>query len=164
MEQNPVNIFGVITFATAVVGAVLGIINTIYNINKDRIKLRVRPVFAYTVGASQLKSKYIGVEIINISSFPVSINEAGFTLKGSKQRAVILNPLTHKGEVPLPYKLPSREKITLYADYDSFIQDPYFVRCAYCETSCGITAKGKSKAIKDINDKKLQHRINQLAR
>ncbi|TAM42066.1 hypothetical protein EPN54_01410 [bacterium] len=159
MGQNLINL---ITFGIAVVGAILGIINTVYAIDKDRIKLRVRPVFGYTVGAPHLKEKYIGVEIINLSIFPVSIAEAGFMLEKTTQRAAILNPLTHKGVISLPYKLPSREKITLYADYDYMIDDPYLIKCVYCATECGLVTKGKSKAINHINEEKIKKLVKKI--
>lgn len=157
MNQDLINL---ITFGIAVVGAILGIINTVYAINKDRVRLKVCPVFGYTFGAPHLKEQYIGVEIINLSMFPVSINQAGFMLENTTQRAVILRPLTTQGAIYLPYKLPSREKITLYADYDSIMEDPILIKYAYCETECAILAKGKSKAIEQINEEKIKRLTN----
>jgi hypothetical protein len=158
MDQNLINW---ITFAIAVIGAILGIINTVYAIDKDRVKLKVRPVFGYTFGAPHLKEKYIGIEIINLSTFPVSINQAGFMLEKTTQRAVIPRPLTTQGAIYLPYKLPSREKITLYADYDNIMDDPILIKCAYCETECAILVKGKSKAIEQINEEKIKRLANE---
>lgn len=161
MDQNLINL---ITFGIAVVGAILGIINTVYAIDKDRVKLKVRPVFGVTTGAPHLKEEYIGIEIINLSTFPISISQAGFMLGRTKQRAAILRPLTTQGVIYLPYKLPSREKITLYADYDYVVNDPMLIKCAYCETDCARLVKGKSKLLKQINEEKIKRLVNKSSK
>lgn len=157
MDQNSINF---ITFAIAVIGAILGIINTIYAIDKDRVKLKVYPVVGYTIGTKDLKERYIGIEIINLSIFPVSISQVGFILEKAIQRVAIIRPFTTQGSIYLPYKLPSREKITLYANYDSIMDNPVLIKCVYCETECAILTKGKSKVIEQINEEKIKRLSN----
>jgi len=57
-----------ITFSLAVLGAVLGIMNTWENFDKDRIKLKVIPARA-VVGGSYQDIK-LAISITNFSSFP----------------------------------------------------------------------------------------------
>ena len=86
--------------ACGVVGAVLGIINTWSLASRNRLRLRVRPYFA--VVQRMRNGNYVGiarhfgepfpddvaphlcVEVVNLSSFPVTISEVGFGDPGSK--------------------------------------------------------------------------------
>jgi hypothetical protein len=74
MEQEITNM-QVVTMAIAVLGAVLGIINTWYNLDKSRVKLKVTPAHAIPFGAVDPKLKFC-VQITNLSFFPVTISDA----------------------------------------------------------------------------------------
>jgi hypothetical protein len=82
-----------LTIGCAALGAVLGIINTVTSLNQRRVKLRVIPkigvrdesgVFLHR--RELLPNGAPAIEVINLSAFPVTIAEAGFTLKGSGER------------------------------------------------------------------------------
>lgn len=154
-------IINLITFAIAVVGALLGIINTVHNLDKDRVKIRVQPVLAIMMGIPQRDEEYTGVQITNLSSFSISIHDVGFLLQKTDKRAAIVNPLTANGEVSLPFELGSRKKETFYTKLDSLIRDAGLLKCAYCFTSCGTEVFGNSKIIKQINEKKLEFFLSQ---
>src|SRR5690242_10105705 len=81
-----------ISVSLGVLGSVLGVSNFIRSIRDDRVRLRVIPVLAWARGEStmflhasprtrEVISEFgmptLGVEIINLSKFPVTITEVG---------------------------------------------------------------------------------------
>ncbi len=104
----------IVTIAMAGVGAVLGIINTLHQLNLNRVKLRVVPKSAVAYGGGMLHSRDEHlrgggpcIEIINLSAFPVTISEVGYTLAGTNLRAGMFNPVLLDGK-PWPRRLEPR--------------------------------------------------------
>ena len=101
-----------VTFAIAVLGAVLGVINTWNTISNRRVKLRVRPLWATTT-----TGVFVGIEVTNLSTFPVTVSDVGMLGRRpwskSPERLVIAAPelLDGKG---WPRKLHPREQVTAY--------------------------------------------------
>jgi len=151
MNQATINI---LTFAIACLGAVLGLINTIHSIRKDKLKAKIRPVFVHPIRSDGVQEKFIGLDITNLSNFPISISQIGFILKGTKNRRVITLPLSSQGTIILPKKLESREQITLFGNYDEIKKEKRKIICGYCTTACGKTFKGKSQVIRHLNESK----------
>jgi hypothetical protein len=85
-----------ITLPLAVVGAVLGVINTWRSLDRDRIKLRIVPKVAYPVGMTDTRPR-LCIEVINLSSFPVTVAEVGFLLRGSDKKLVLIQPIFADG-------------------------------------------------------------------
>ncbi len=144
------SIAGSITLAIAVLGAALGILNTWQSYDRDRIKLRVVPKIAFGVGPMMDSRNWPCIEIINRSSFPVSISQVGFLLKQANKRLISLEPtLSDRGQ--LPKRLESRSSISVYFD-PSFAKEPNFkaVTCAFAETQCGTVVKGSSPALRSL--------------
>lgn len=151
MKQETINI---LTFAIGGLGVVLGVINTIHSITKDKLKAKIRPVFVHPIRSDGIQEKFIGLDITNLSNFPISISQIGFILKGMKDRRVITLPLSSQGTIILPIKLDSREQITLFGKYDEIKNEKRKIICGYCITACGKTFKGKSKVIRHLNENK----------
>jgi hypothetical protein len=84
------------TTSIAVVGAVLGIINTWHGLDKSRMKLKVVPAHAIPFGGMDERLR-LCIEITNLSSFAVKINDAGVLFHGTDKRAAIVNPLFSDG-------------------------------------------------------------------
>ena len=69
----------IITFSIAVLGAALGVINTLHNLDKSRVKLKVTPVHAIPVGGmdeslrfgNQRGHEINGVRVVDISGWSV---------------------------------------------------------------------------------------------
>lgn len=139
-----------ITLSIAVLGAVLGLINTWYNIDKNRVKLKIRPAHAIPVNIPNISLKEINfcIEVTNLSSFPVTVSEVGFLYSDTKARSVIINPIIIDGR-EWPRRLEPRSSVTCYIKLDkSIIRNK--IKCAYAKTQCGVIKTGKSPALKYI--------------
>ena len=135
-----------ITFAIAVLGAVLGVINTWRNINKDRVKLKVIPKYAMiTSGEPQLC-----IEVINFSTFPLVITEVGVLYSGTTDRGASINPFIYDGG-SFPRKLEQRTSFSAYLSIDILKKNNgHKVKMVYAMTDCGEMVTGKSPALKDM--------------
>lgn len=69
-----------LTMALAAIGAALGVLNTWHAYYRDRVRIRVIPG-SYRVGGTDC----YGIEVINLSLFPVTIRQVGFTLPERKE-------------------------------------------------------------------------------
>ena len=136
-----------ITLAIAVLGAVLGIINTWAKISERRVRLRVRPMS--TVGGPP--GAGFSIEVTNLSAFALTISEVGF-LKGratssSPARMLIAYPLILDGG-QWPRKLEPRDQVSLYLDPQHIPHGS--IGKAYAKTLCGELAVGDSPALKQL--------------
>jgi len=137
-----------LTFALGFLGAVLGVINLWRALDRDRVKLRVTPLIAYLVGDIDERPR-LCIEIVNLSVFPVTVKEVGFTVWCSNYKLVCVNTILSDKKL-WPCKLDSRESVTVYFD-PSLPQEQHFqqIRRAYAKTECGETRYGKSKALSE---------------
>lgn len=139
-----------ITFAIACIGAVLGILNTWRAIDKERPKLKVIPKQAYMMMDGHIeRTPRLCIEVTNLSSFPLTVSEVGVLLKGTSERAVILQPMLNNG-ASLPYRLDPRTSLSTYAAPDALADTRHPVKCAYVRTDCGLTFKGDSRALRQL--------------
>jgi len=93
------------------------------------------------------------IEVINRSSFPVTITEFGFELEGTSKRAVPTAQFIDGGS--LPRRLDSREALTAYFDTGDLFdvkQQGFQLRRAFVSTACGVTARGSSPALRQVRD------------
>ena len=140
-------IFQAVTFALAVLGAVLGVINTYLAIDKSRVKLRVVPKHAIPYGDVDPRLTFC-IEVTNLSAFAVTIEEVGVRLAGSRQRLLLDGKRTLDGG-QWPRRLEPRTSVTVYA------QSPRSPRgerlhAAYTTTACGVTRTGTSPAFRQL--------------
>lgn len=136
-----------VTLAIAVLGAVLGVINTWHALDRTRVKLRVRPKHAIPVGSFDPRLTFC-IEITNLSSFAVTIEETGVLYRGSKSRGAYTSPVLIDGG-PWPRRLESRSSVTVYG------QSPkppvgQSLKCAYARTACGVVRSGTSPALRQL--------------
>jgi hypothetical protein len=130
----------IITIAAASVGAVLGIMNTANAMSQRRVRVRVTPAYVTTPEKSPLG---FSIEVINLSTFPITVAEVGFAV-GRKSRAPVQRPQFLDGK-SLPRRLEPREAISAMlgpADFPMGIK----VGDAYARTACGRTIYGSSPA------------------
>ena len=140
---------GAIVFGIAILGAVLGVLNTWQAMRRDRLRLRVRPLNTVLLDAEGMG---FAIEVTNLSMFAVTIEEIGFSLgspapKGT--RGIIPFPRATDGG-PWPRRLESRSSVTLHFDRPP---DPQFrrsIRRAYAKTTCGEFAYGSTPALRQL--------------
>ncbi|RLW62678.1 MAG: hypothetical protein B6D73_18285 [gamma proteobacterium symbiont of Stewartia floridana] len=137
-----------ITLAIAVLGAVLGVINTWVGLSKEKVKLIVTPKHAIPVGGAPEHLEFC-VEVVNLSAFPVTVSEVGVFYRGTDKRSVIPNPITSDGK-PFPRRLESRSGVTLYSEKPRPLVNGKRMKCAFAKTDCGVVVKGNSPAFRQI--------------
>jgi hypothetical protein len=135
------------TLCIAVLGAVLGVINTWHSLDKVRVKLVVRPRAAIPVGAADPRMVFC-IEVTNLSNFAVTVSEIGVFYHGTSRRGAIVSPMLVDGG-GWPRRLEARSSVTLYAQNPA-LGSPYRISCAYATTECGVTVRGNSPALQQI--------------
>lgn len=136
-----------ITLSLATLGAILGIINTWHNLDKSRVKIKVLPQHAIPVGTFNPKLTFC-IAITNLSTFPVTIRNAGVEYQKTDIRSVLIKPeMIDNGK--WPRRLEPRSSFTVYMERpERIIGHP--IKCAFAETDCGSTFTGNSPALKQI--------------
>ena len=89
------------------------------------------------------------IEVTNLSAFPVTVREVGFTINGGlrkKTRAVISLPIVRDGG-SWPRRLESRASVSLYFDWGGLKHNN---KRAYILTDCGTVGYGNSPALKSM--------------
>lgn len=139
-----------IALGLGAVGTVLGIYNAWTARAQRQVRVRVTPSF---VSGPQI-GKAFSIEVVNLSAFPVTVVHTGFTLKGTKVRAVAI-PLTVDGK-PWPRRLEAREAVSVYCrPLESMAADPR-IRAAYAQLASGEVITGRGPALA-----KLQHLLDE---
>jgi len=150
------NLITGVTLGIALVGAVLGVINTVHSLNRDRIILRVIPQWMIMPNALLL-----GVEIVNLSYIAVGIEETGFSLSKRKrgERIPFMNPVVLDGGA-FQRVLQPRSSMTVFVPQQIPISEEFKnVKCAYVRTSCGLIFRGSSRALKQaVHEAKMKNR------
>jgi len=150
----------VVITVIAAVGAILGIVNTAFAMWKKRVRLRVRVMMTCE------RHSRIGVDVTNLSEFPVTIQSVGFVIDSWSVRMLkrvpllklmagertgrylmIKNPETSsQGSIArqLPAKLPSRETLIALANPDEHLKPDFSrVKRAFVLTACGVLRTGR---------------------
>ena len=137
-----------LTLAVALLGAVLGILNTWQSMDRTRVKLRIVPKRAIPVGAANPNFTFC-IEVINLSEFAVTVEEVGVHYRGIKSRGAYVQPIVADGGA-WPRRLEARSAVTLYG-YPPSPSNGRPIRCAYARTQCGRTQTGTSPALRSLN-------------
>lgn len=139
-----------ITLAIAVLGAVLGLLNTWHSIDNRRLKVRVR--FLNVVALDD--SIDAGIEVTNLSAFPLTIREVGMTLRRARGRPAEVLLIVPRVASPreLPARLEPREQTTVYFKAAELPHIAAELGKAYAKTTCGETFKGETGALKQLRE------------
>ena len=135
-----------VTLAIAMVGAVLGVMNTWRTFANDRVRVRVKPT---TIFVPQ-RGWCLGIEVVNLSTFAITVSTVGVTMRGTSRHLQIFAPALSSGDT-LPKRLEPRTGFTAFAGFGTTEEEPGF-RIAdevYVSTACGewITGGRKQLAI-----------------
>ncbi|TRD12195.1 hypothetical protein FGU71_10205 [Erythrobacter insulae] len=138
------------TFAIALVGAVLGIINT-WNAVADR-KPNARVRFLNVRFVNEMEHLGYSIEVTNLSSFPLTINEVGFSLTprwSSEIERLVLLPDDQFG-ASLPKKIEPREQADFRMVGKIKGRSPKMIKSVYAKTACGNVFRTNSELVKQI--------------
>ena len=138
-----------LTAVTATVGAVLGVWNLVQGFWQRRVRLNVVPKLSSNRGSAVLSSDrdtladgFACIEVTNLSAFPVTIAEVGFSLIGEAGRSVIIpNPTSL-----LLKRLEPRESIDIRVTKG--VGFPKKARRGFATTQCKHTRYGDSIVLK----------------
>lgn len=141
-----------VTLILAVIGTVLGCINTFDLFNKRRVRLRVVPHSAvrdrdgvWRCSTRHLSGSTVCIEVTNLSDFPVTIEEVGYTQHAHTRLGFVRPILTDsKG---WPRRLEARDSVSVYANIEDI---PHDIGKAFARTACGVTRFGNSAALDDL--------------
>lgn len=147
MNLADITYLDVATTALAVLGAVLGVINTVHNIDQTRVKLRVIPRHVFHGGALPRTVNFC-IEVTNLGAVAVTVDQVGLRYRWSSKRGVIGNPIISDGGA-WPRRLEPRSSVSLYFDASETHKGPR-VRCAFASTQCGHVVTGTSPALRQI--------------
>ena len=121
-------------------GAVLGVVNTWRAIDRDRIRIRVEPVFFFRTDGIV---KMVGYRLIitNLSYIAVTITQVGFMMRDGKNLLTFVSPI----DCTLPQRMEARTRLEASIpkpDSPDFLD----IRCAYVDTACGKRFTGNCRA------------------
>jgi hypothetical protein len=155
-----------ITLLIAIIGAVLGVINSLVAWKRGRVSLKVIPKAFFAICADgtpdpasyhtnskgEKLPRYLCIEVRN-KGVTVWVNEVGFLIKGSRERAVITHQFApHR--IDIPFRLEPHSAKTVYADALALTPETFEVvskyKCAYADVASGKRFTGKSGMLKDL--------------
>jgi hypothetical protein len=140
MPADTVTLKDAMTLGVALVGAILGVMNTWNALSQRRVRLRVTRMFLSTARGEPFGAS---IEIVNLSSFPLTIAEIVF--KSRRGKVVLISPRFLDGD-GLPRQMASREAVSAKFGPSDFGIPPVRLRRAYARTACGRTITGNSPA------------------
>lgn len=104
----------IVTIFFALVGAILGVFNTVVAQRQARVRLIAKAKYAYMLSnLGDQGSPMACIEVTNMSQFPVFVSEIGFEIIGSQSRFAVTDPITTDRQ-RFARKLESRQSITGY--------------------------------------------------
>ena len=147
---------GTVTLITAIIGAccgllgaVLGIVNTWHQMQKNKIWLKIVPSHAIPVGALAHSNVDFGIEVINLSEFAVTITDVGFLLT-DKRKATLATVDCLEFPGKLPVRLEPRTSYKKLFHKSAMNNVDTKIKSAYANTQCGETLTGTSGALKHL--------------
>ncbi|GGB60854.1 hypothetical protein GCM10011505_46940 [Tistrella bauzanensis] len=101
----------------------------------------------YIICNEKFPTKF-GIEVVNLSVFPVFLSEVGFIL--NKDKKYQISEFISIDGKNFPIKIESRESVRfIFEIYKMGISD-FYIKKAYILTLCGYMKYGTSPALKDI--------------
>lgn len=161
---------GFITTLAAFVGMVLGLYNLWRARQHDRVRLSVVPkASAYRGTDHEGREVYIhsrnnydldhpshppdslSVEVVNLSKFPVTVEEVGLMPRWRRNRYALAAPILLDGGA-WPRRLEARDSVVVRFDATKLLglENIGVVNRAYASTRCGTTKSGRSRALSEF--------------
>jgi len=94
---------------------------------------------------------YFAIEIVNLSTFPVTIDNVGFEIIKNDKRMSLVQPIL-MDDGKWPRRLDQREAVTVYGSLPYLLNasGTCKIKNAFIETSCGTICRGTSGALKGL--------------
>ena len=135
-----------VTLAIAIIGAVLGVINSYYSWLDRSVRLKVTPAWSVAPEFTGMS-----ITVTNSSKFPITVIEIGFTLDRSRaslpKRMMIPEERLYSGSQE-PTRLEPHSAKTISFAIDGL--ESYEIAQAYALTDTGLIARGSSGALKQF--------------
>jgi hypothetical protein len=134
----------------ALVGVILGLRSEIRAWRAERPRLRVVPKVGFATPNCGFPSVVLGVEVINLGALPVTIDQVGFTLKGSTDRLSIGHPLANP-PVKLPVRLEGHSSLCLWLDPSRMVPGQVGrLKKGFVMTATDQLVEGGSRALRKV--------------
>ena len=127
------------------IGAVAGVLGLGNMIDRQQVKLRVTPAPAFGYDGQPAG---ISVEVVNLSSFAVVIDEIGFNRRDGRRYSFMGNRLNNGRTCPC--RLEARESVSALFPVGSF--DLNQATTGFARTSCGKVISGDSPGWKQVRE------------
>lgn len=135
------------TLAIAVIGAVLGVLNTWRTFNSDRVRLHVQESHGFGSGGDRL----LVLNVLNLSSFPITITSLGLDTVAGGRHMQIVRPIFTGGE-SLPVRLEPRTAFTVVQPVAALQKAQWAVTSnAYVNTACGLKIKSSGSVCAELS-------------
>jgi len=148
LAKIEMTITNAITLAIAILGAVLGIMNTWRSFDRDRIRLVVSPKWSFCAYPGVPIVEQLCIEITNLSFFPITVAQVAFELRGlQKGKLFVFSPEFLDGGT-IPRRMEPRTSFTVLMP-QGVENNPNmkYVKCVFVKTECGFVARGTSPAL-----------------
>jgi len=147
--MNLTQITAIVGASCGITGLVLGIINTWHQLRRDKIRLKVVPQFCFILQGMQKYEYNFSIEIINLSEFPLVIEDLGFQMRDGNKLTYGVVPGIERGG-NLPVRLEPRTSYSKILKINDSDLDFHNIKCAYAKTQCGSVIFGSSPALKQV--------------
>lgn len=88
-------------------------------------------------------------DVLNLSTFPMTITEVGVRYRWSNMRGPVVLPIITDGK-EFPRKLEPRTSFSAYAQPGALKNQERRIRCAYVKTDCGLLFEASSPAFREM--------------
>lgn len=161
----PAYVREIITFAIAVLGAGLGLINLWLSWRRERLRLKVipryffgvapdtgevDPLYYFTTRYGEKVPKYLCVDVIN-KGVATTVTEVGFLLRKTDNHLVITHQFSPY-RIQIPFRLEPHSSVTVYADAFEPEGFPELakIKCAYATVASGKRFTRRSQALRTL--------------
>lgn len=139
--------FDFATVTMAALGSGLGIFNAWRTWVNDRVRIRV----AVSRLIATDGQRAIGIEVVNLSAFDVTITHIGFDLVGTSDHLQLFKPLIAQGHA-LPKRLEPRAAFTVFQPLSAFEGKQLLqLDRAYVATACGLRPKSRRGSVAKLD-------------
>jgi len=140
-------LIAIVAAIPGILGLGLGIINTRTDIERDRVRLEIKPEHPY-IRENDQPPYDLSVEIINHSDFPVTVAAIGFFMKDGSRIVWPQESTMYKFYcIARPFRLESHASCVHSILVNAAMPDFKKIIGVYAETQCGTVAVNRRSAV-----------------